>query len=287
MIIGDDFQPLRSNLPFYGREPGFEKIALVSTRDEKVMSLLQEYGFEIHYREFTVHSDQRNHLLEIVGPRWLLQLDADERPEPKLLAEVQALAGQSGAKDNLYIAARCNYFMNRFMRYGKQYPDYQKRFFFNDGPHYEGMVHEILIHSKRVVPLEGRILHYSDDDISTRLFKMVVYSLYEAEGKERNPTLAGLLFKPPILFLVRLLKDRAFLDGIAGIVWLVQSTICYQLEYLISYYWHRKKAALATQGWNGASPTQSIMESSEQEGAVQTNWADCFRPPATASRERS
>ena len=44
----------------------------------------------------------------MIGSRWLLEIDADERPEPKPLAEGQALAKQDGAKNSLFIAARCN-----------------------------------------------------------------------------------------------------------------------------------------------------------------------------------
>lgn len=284
IMVGDDYQPLRANLPFYGKESGFDKVALVSTRDQRITSLLQEYGFDVHYREFTVHSDQRNRLLELVGPRWLFQIDADERPEAGLLHEIRELARDGGAEDTVYVVARCNYFMNRFMRHGKQYPDYQKRFFFNEGIHYEGMVHEIMVHSKNVVPLKGRLLHYSDEDISTRLFKVVVYSLHEAEGKKRKATLGGLIFKPLAFFFLRLIVDRAFLDGIAGIVWLIQSTLCYQMEFLVSYYWRRKREALPVVGWNGSRPSQSDPAGLLNLEGTTTKWGECYRPPAFASR---
>ena len=201
-----------------------------------------------------------------------------------MLDEIRELVGHGASKDTVYATARCNYFMNRFMRYGKQYPDYQKRFFFNDAIHYEGMVHEIMVHSKKVVPLKGRLLHYSDEDISTRLFKVVVYSLHEAEGKKRQSTLVGLIFKPLVFFFLRLIFDRAFLDGVAGIVWLVQSALCYQMESLVSYYWRRKRAALPVKGWNGWPPSRNDPTGLLSENGTITKWGECYRPPRFAAR---
>ena len=252
MVVGEDFDHLSKNLPFYGRSPGFDKVAITSSTNEKLLSLLREYGFEVHHKEFTNYSDQRNKLLTAVGPRWLLQLDADERPEPQLLEEVKAVADDEGNRSSILLLPRKNFFMNRLMLHGRQYPDYIPRYFYNEDVHYEGLVHERLVHSKKTKHLKASILHFGDDDISTRLYKVVKYSVSEAKEMTRCPSLPELLVRPAGFFLVSLFRDRAFLDGIPGIVWLIQATICYELKFLIAYYWsYKKRVTYRDAQWNG------------------------------------
>lgn len=252
MIVGDDLQHLSKNLPFYGREIGFEKAAIVSTSDERVLALLREYDFEIERKSFTNYADQRNSLLALVGSRWLLQLDADERPEPGLLEEVRALSEEDANRGEVLLVLRKNFFMNRLMLHSRQYPDYIPRFFYNENLRYDGAVHERLVHSRPMRRLQGSILHYGDEDIVARLSKAVRYSTIEARGMTRRPRLLDLFLRPVAFFLVSLIRDRAFLDGIPGLVWTIQATICYELKFLFAYYWSWKRTTTERGHlWNG------------------------------------
>lgn len=68
------------------------------SRDATVQ-IAQRYGCRVCCRRFDTFAGQRNHALQLAEGEWVLSIDADERPTPRLIAEIlrQIVVGRYAA----------------------------------------------------------------------------------------------------------------------------------------------------------------------------------------------
>jgi len=155
---------------------------------------------------------------------WIFSLDADERLSPELRAAIDQLRNQNG--DGLadgYRVARRAFYMDRWIRGGGWYPDYQLRLFNRTRGHWrERVIHESVVMDEgtKVDTLRGDLLHYSMRDpahhremIEQRYAPLGAEQMFR-EGKRTSAlqsSLAG-----PAAFIRSFVLKGGFRDGRAG-----------------------------------------------------------------------
>jgi len=155
---------------------------------------------------------------------WIFSLDADERLSPELRAAIDQLRNQNddGLADGYRVARRA-FYMDRWIRGGGWYPDYQLRLFNRARGHWrERIIHESVVMDQgtKVDTLRGDLLHYSMRDpahhremIEQRYAPLGAEQMFR-EGKRTSAlqsSLAG-----PAAFIRSFVLKGGFRDGRAG-----------------------------------------------------------------------
>ena len=176
---------------------------------------------------------------------WVLQLDADEQVSQSLKKEI--LEKIKDKKTNGYWLPRKNFFLNRFLTKGGQYPDYTLRVYRKGKGHLPCVsVHEQAEVEGEVGYLKNDLLHYPYPDFTQYLRKANRYALLFADEyqKQKVATNPGAVFK--YLFLIPLLtffqiyfRHKGLVDGFPGLVFALYSGIVKMTAYVI--YWERQR----------------------------------------------
>jgi len=155
---------------------------------------------------------------------WIFSLDADERLSPELRAAIDQLRDQNDSSlADGYRVARRAFYMDRWIRGGGWYPDYQLRLFNRARGHWrERIIHESVVMDQgtKVDTLRGDLLHYSMRDpahhremIEQRYAPLGAEQMFR-EGKRTSAlqsSLAG-----PAAFIRSFVLKGGFRDGRAG-----------------------------------------------------------------------
>jgi len=230
-----------------------------SMSSDRTVEIAREAGARVFQNRFIDYGQQREDARTKVDYRhaWVLTVDADERPEPALLDEIQALLERGEPPHAAYRLRRKDHFMGQWIKNATLYPSWFLRFFRNDSVSYpRRAVHEYPDVQGTIGALEGHLLHYSfNKGLSDWLEKHNRYSELEAaealrELAERpidwsrllelcDPVVRRRTFKsisyrlplrPALRFAYMYLLRRGFLDGIPGLTY---CTLLGFYEYLI------------------------------------------------------
>ncbi len=169
---------------------------------------------------------------------WIFSIDADERPSPELIREIEALR-RSGLRNTGYRIPRVAYFMGRWIRHGDWYPDYQLRLFDRRHGRWQGgRVHESVKIGEEQGVLKGEIQHYTYRSLSDYLKRLEVYSTlaaqdYRQRGRVSGP--AGMLGSPFGTFLRAYLLKGGFLDGVPGLLVAAMGAVSVFFKYAKLY----------------------------------------------------
>jgi len=156
---------------------------------------------------------------------WVFSLDADERVSPELRRTIEQLKSKDGSSlDDGYRVPRRTFYMNRWIRGGGWYPDYQLRLFNrNQGSWGDRLIHESfqMRAGARVGTLSGDLLHYTVRDaahheqmIKQRYAPLGAQQMYR-DGK-RTSGLSTAIAGPSAFVRSYILKG-GFRDGAAGL----------------------------------------------------------------------
>ena len=119
-------------------------------------SVARLYGCRLLFRRFDTFARQRNHALELSTGDWVLSIDADERPTPRLAAEIRRQVARN-RHAGFRIPIRSSIFGRRLRRSGTQ-DDCPVRLFRRQAARWVGDVHEVLRVSGGVGRLQGWLL---------------------------------------------------------------------------------------------------------------------------------
>lgn len=100
---------------------------LDSGSTDGTVETVREMGFPLYQRKFDTFADQRNWGADSIpwAFDWILHLDADERVDHELVAEISKVTRDSDR--DAYLLANRLFFMGRWIRYSSRYPHYQAR----------------------------------------------------------------------------------------------------------------------------------------------------------------
>lgn len=189
-------------------------------------------------------AETRNLAFKDCRAPFILVLDADENPDPALLAAIERAVTLEPV--GLWSVNRLNYFLGEPLRHGGWHPDRHLRLFpkgraaFNARKVHEGM--EPLDPSQRVRPLDGLLHHHSYPDLSGYLARMNRYTtlqaqeLYDRKGARPFSALLRLAVDPPLTFVKMYGLKRGFQDGGPGLALALLSASSTFWKY--AKWWH-------------------------------------------------
>jgi glycosyltransferase involved in cell wall biosynthesis len=202
-----------------------EILVVDSESIDRTREIAVSLGAKVLLEKWQGFSKQKQFAVISATNDWIFSLDADEIVSNKLKKEILQLKDLAENKlADGYKIPRLSFYMNRPIRGGGWYPDWQMRLFNRR----EGKWKDVLIHESvqmqtgaRVEKLTGDILHYSVEDashhhrmIGTRYAPLAAKQMFE-RGKRTSAfkiASVGLL-----TFLQTYILKGGFLDGLPGL----------------------------------------------------------------------
>jgi glycosyltransferase involved in cell wall biosynthesis len=214
-----------------------------SFSSDRTVDIAKGAGVRVVQHPFESYGAQREAARATVtySHPWLLFLDADERVDETLKAELLALP-DAPAPHTAYRMRRKDHFMGDWIRHSTLYPSWFSRLIWKERCHYEPrMVHEYPTVDGSVGPLQGHLVHYNfNKGIEDWLAKHNRYSTLEAREDLQSLAIGSvpwrhllsanpvsrrralkefsfrLPFRPLLRFTYMFLIRGGFLDGSAG-----------------------------------------------------------------------
>jgi len=220
---------------------------------DRTVEICRRYTDRVYHRDWTGFVDQKNFAVAQAAHDWILSLDADERPSPALVEEIERLR-EGGFDRRGYRIPRVAWFMGRWIRHGDWYPDFQLRLFDRRHGRWQGgRVHESVRLDAPPGVLRGEIEHYTYRSLSDYLRRLERYSTlaaedYHARGRRASP--ARLTVNPPLTFLKNYLLRRGFLDGVPGLMVAAMAAASVFFKYAKLYELQRPEDGAARSGQN-------------------------------------
>ncbi|MDX6558281.1 MAG: hypothetical protein QOF72_1330, partial [Blastocatellia bacterium] len=145
-----------------------EIVVVDSESTDLTREIAAECGARVIVNPWPGFSAQKQLAIDSASHEWILSLDADERVSPELRESIDTLRSQDESMlADGYRVARRAFYMDRWIRGGGWYPDYQLRLFNRTrGRWGERLIHESvsMAEGARVAVIRGDLLHYSMRD---------------------------------------------------------------------------------------------------------------------------
>lgn len=203
-----------------------EIVVLDSGSTDGTPDLCRAAGARVIETDWPGWVKQKNRAVEAASHDWILSLDADERVDKELRAEIEALRGNTlglNGTHRAYEMTRRVFYLGRWIEHGGWYPEWRIRLFHRGHAKWGGVDPHDKVETDAAVGriTRGNLEHYTYRSIADHLQQMNRFTqvgaekLYE-QGKRR--AFLDMLFRPPWRFVHMYLLRRGFLDGKAGFV---------------------------------------------------------------------
>jgi glycosyltransferase involved in cell wall biosynthesis len=202
-----------------------EILVVDSESTDTTRQLATDCGARVLVNPWPGFAKQKQFAVDQATHDWIFSLDADERLSTELRASIDE-ARQRDDRDlaDGYRVARRAFYMNRWIRGGGWYPDYQLRLFRRTRGHWrDRVIHEsvMMVEHARIDTLRGDLLHYSMRN--TEHHRQMIEQRYAPLGAEQmlregkrtsalQSSVAG-----PAAFIRSFILKGGFRDGRAGL----------------------------------------------------------------------
>ncbi len=215
------------------KEIADEIVVVDSFSTDKTKEICEGFGVRFFEQKFLGYRDQKNFAHELAQFDYVLSLDADEVLSPELFESVKKV------KENFvhdgYSFNRLTNYNGQWIRHCGWYPDSKVRLVKKNKAKWGGRnIHEGLDVTGSVGHLDGDLLHYSFNSISSHVIQTNKYSTMEARvlfESGKRATLSKLVTRPPIQFFKDYILKRGLLDGRYGFVICFLNSIYVLLKY--------------------------------------------------------
>ena len=201
-----------------------EVVVLVDARSsDATAAIAQAAGATVYHEAWRGFPGQRNLALVQCRAPWVFFLDADERVEADLLAELTAQIDAIPADVAGLWVPRHNLFFGRVLQGGGWYPDYQLRLVRRAGAYYDEKieVHEVATVVGTMQQLHGHIMHLNIETFAELWQKQASYARREAATMAqsgRRVRWRNFVGAPLREFNYRYLQHGGWRDGWVGLV---------------------------------------------------------------------
>lgn len=200
-----------------------EILVVDSESTDRTRQIAESMGAKVIVQKWLGFSKQKQFAADKASFDWVFSLDADERISDKLKTEILELKKKENDLADGYRVPRLSFYMNRPIRHGGWYPDWQMRLFNRR----KGKWKDVLIHEAfemesgaKADKLSGDILHYSWESaahhermIGERYAPLAAEQNFR-RGKRTSPL--NIATAGSIAFLQAYILKAGFLDGFAG-----------------------------------------------------------------------
>jgi len=201
-----------------------EIIVVDSASTDATREICEKAGAKVLVQKWIGFSAQKQFAVDNAGHDWIFSLDADERVSHELRSEILAIKEAAVTVDG-YKIPRLSIYMNRPIRHGGWYPDWQLRFFDRRKAKWKDLlIHESVEMAKgaRTARLSGEIIHHSVENaahhhrmIGERYAPLAARQMFN-NGRRTSPL--KIVFAGWFTFIQTYFIKAGFLDGIPGIV---------------------------------------------------------------------
>lgn len=159
-----------------------ERVVLDGGSRDNTIERARRMGARVHVRRFDDFARQRNYALALARTPWVFFVDADERVDDALAAEIRAALGET-SHDGLWVPRR-NIILGAWVRHGGWYPDYQLRVLRRGFAVYDERrpVHEIPVVRGTTGHLRAELLHLNYEHPADLWRKQWRYARHEARA---------------------------------------------------------------------------------------------------------
>jgi glycosyltransferase involved in cell wall biosynthesis len=226
-----------------------EIVIVDSGSADDTVQICKEYGARIIHEGRIGVAKVKNIAIEKASGEWILSLDADEPIEPALAEEIRTLISSPASLDGYRIPRR-TFFLEKEMKHGGWYPDYNLRLFRKEkGRFEERAVHEAMKVQGTVGTTKHAIEHYAYSDISLFLTKMNTYSSLAVNVMAKKgvgfyqASWINIFFRPLFTFIYKYFFRLGFLDGKHGLIINLLHAYYVFTKYAKAWEYKEKKSA--------------------------------------------
>jgi glycosyltransferase involved in cell wall biosynthesis len=205
-----------------------EVIVYDSQSTDQTVSLAKKLGAVVYEGEWLGFGPTKKKATELAHYDWIISIDADEEVSPALRLEIQKKISWIESQNDPHIyykigflIPRLSFFLNRWVRHGGWFPDYQLRFFHRKYSQWNSdIIHEKVV-AERTEKLSSVIHHYVFKNIEHQVLTNNKYSSLQAEQmfqQGRKMNYFHFWTKPMVKFLECYVLKAGFLDGWAGLI---------------------------------------------------------------------
>jgi glycosyltransferase involved in cell wall biosynthesis len=198
-----------------------EIIVVDHASTDHTVEIARQLGAHVYVTEdWPGFGAQKNRALALAKGHWVLSVDADERVDNALRAEItQVVTRETGPA--VYRFPRRSRYCGQFMLHSGWSPDWVVRLFQRNAAKFsDDLVHEKLVVQGEVGDLKSALLHLSFPDFESVLDKANRYSTAGAQAmrlKGKSASLYGAIGHGLWAFFRTYVLRRGFLDGQLGL----------------------------------------------------------------------
>jgi len=229
-----------------------EIIIVDSYSQDKTISICKKYypKLKIFQRKWDNYSNQKNFGINKAKGEWILSIDADERVTEELKKEI--LSAINNKEFNGFYIPRKNFYFEKFIRWGGNYPDYQLRLFRKNYGKFKNIpIHEGVEVKGKIGKLKNPLIHLTYRSIDDYFKKFIKYTELEKELliiKNVKINLFTFLYYFIILplkkFISRFIFKLGFLDGIEGLIVLKLNNLTKMISFYKYYLWKKNNGKI-------------------------------------------
>ena len=135
-------------------------IVIDSESRDRTREIAKAAGAEVHTREFTNFSEQKNHAASMASGEWIFCVDADERVTRELAASIRKTA-ESNPPQNAFAVKRRSVIFGSPFRFSGTQNDRPVRLYRKGAAQYVQTIHETLQFEGALGNLSGVLDHYT------------------------------------------------------------------------------------------------------------------------------
>lgn len=195
---------------------------------KKILKSLESKKIKINIFDRGVDNNfanQRNFAVSKAKNDWILFIDADEIPSPKLVDYLNKLKLDNNF---CYSIKRYLVYANHILYHGISATDRPVRLFNKNSGRFIGNVHEVWSTKIKITNINVPIFHYSAPNLKTFLNKLNNYSTIRAKdlfNQKVKVNLFDIFIYPKAKFIQYYFWHLGFIDGVAGLI------ICLSLSF--------------------------------------------------------
>ncbi len=231
-----------------------EVLVVDSGSTDGTLEVARELADAVVEREWPGYVAQQNFARIRARGEWVLSIDADERVNADLAAEIRETLAREPAVDGFRISRHVHY-LGRWIDHCGWYPEPRVRLFRRERGCWEGVdPHYDVAVEGPLGDLRGEIVHYTYDDMEDHVrtlnrFSSILAREHRARGRRFSWT--SLLLRPPLEFCKKYVLKRGFLDGPQGFYVSVLSAFYVFLK--LAKLWEAERIG-EERPWRGGDP---------------------------------
>lgn len=197
-----------------------EKIVVDSFSTDRTVEIAKACGATVVQEKWRGYGAQKAFATGLAKNDWVLSLDADEALSPELEKELLEKFATLNPEVG-YRVPRLSFHMNRWIRHGGWFPDFQLRLFHRKHSRWQEVSLHEKVEAKCTENFQSHMLHWVFKDISDQVRTNDKYSSVGAEDLRRRGkkfSLFNLLTKPPVKFIENYFWKQGFRDGLPGFI---------------------------------------------------------------------